>query len=132
MAQNIAEERGRWERGEGKGSGNGVMALSAASVDSEDPAANARRQRPPEPMGVRLISPSSNFHCSTAQRMMTTTFQDYVAAEMMLNTGTEDTGTCVWVASSQRVLLGLMFTEPPASGRWASDIRRSDLPGLCR
>lgn len=64
--------------------------------------------------------------------MMTTTFQDYVAAEMMLNTGAEDTGTCVWVASSQRVLLGLMFTEPPASGRWASDIRRSDLPGLCR
>ena len=39
MTQNIAEERGSWERGEGKGSGNGVVALSAASMDSEDPAA---------------------------------------------------------------------------------------------
>ena len=82
---------------------------------------------------MRLISPSSNFHCSTAQWMMTTTSQDYVTAAMMLNTGTEDAGiTCAWVASPPRVLLRLMFTEPAASGRWASDIRRSDLPGLCR
>ena len=39
MARNIAEERGSWEREEGKGSGDGMVPLSAASVDSEDPAA---------------------------------------------------------------------------------------------
>ena len=39
MAQNMAEKRGSWARGEGKGSGDGIVALSAASVDTEDPAA---------------------------------------------------------------------------------------------
>lgn len=131
LAQNIAGRGTGRERREGDG--DGMVPLSPKPPWTLRTSRKCQEdKRPPEPMGVRLISPSSNFHCSTAQWMMTTTSKDYVTAEMMLNTGTEDAGiTCVWVASPPEVLLGLMYLpEPAASGRWASDIR-GQIPGLC-
>lgn len=124
------EEAGREERGREVEMAS--PALSALSVSSEDPAAMPG-DRDLLSLWACGISPSSNLHCLVVQWVMITTSQEYITAEIMLNTRTEDAGTTrVWIASPPTLLLVLTFIEPPASGRWATDIRRSDLPGLCR